>query len=293
MQPSVVRLNWRSALYGIQAIAAVAFAVACDRIVDPPLPATATSFVPPPVYAKWWAMTTTCSGISRPLENISWYVVPGVTQFKLSKETVSAYWTEGSNSIVVADSSVLDGSVVRHEMLHSLVRSSGHPRSAFLDHCLGLVSCTPDCVSDAGPASELSVAPTVVPPDSIDLQIEFLPAAPTTGVDDGVFTMVVSARNRADHPVFASLGLRNGQPAATFSYEIRPAFPPGGGIIGSWNLNDVAANRFAAGETKREYFDFVIGQVVKNRTLTTGVYRITAWYGSHSATIPQFTISPP
>lgn len=288
-----MKLNWRRTLYGIQALAAIAFAVACGGLVDPPFPATATRFGTPPVYARWWAMTTTCSGISGSLEKVKWYVVPGVTQFTLSRETVSAYWTEASNSIVIADSSLLDGSVVRHEMLHALVRTSGHPRSAFLDHCLGVVSCTPDCVADAGPPTELGATGPVVPADSIDVGIDFLPNPPASNVDGGVFTMVVSAHNPADHPVIVSLMSPGGSLAAPFSFEIRQAFAPGGGLRGAINLSDPVLTRFAAGETKRQYFDFVIGQTIRNRTLTNGVYRISASYGSHAAVIAQFTIAAP
>jgi len=276
-------------------LAAVAFAAACDRIVDPPLPTTAVAFVPPPVYARWWALTTTCAGISRPLAEVSWYVVPGVTQFNLRHETVSAYWTQGSNSIVIADSSVLDGSVVRHEMLHSLVRTRGHPRSAFLEHCLGIVSCTPECVADAGPAPSVGELGPVVPPDSIETQIDFLPNPPSTNIDGGVFSMVISAHNPADHPVVVPLLTSGGLVIAPYSFEIRPAFSPGGRIFGSLSLVDPAVTRFAAGETKRQYFDFVIGQVMRNRTVTNGVFRVTGSYGTHSTVIPQYTItaSPP
>ncbi|MEO5902875.1 MAG: hypothetical protein ABIQ55_02570 [Gemmatimonadaceae bacterium] len=288
-----MKLNWRSAQYGVQALAAIAFAVACERIVDPPLPPTSTSFVPPPVYAKWWAMTTTCSGISGSLEKISWYVVPLVAEFTLKKETVSAYWTEGSNSIVVADYSVLDGSVVRHEMLHSLVRTSGHPRSAFLERCLGVVSCTSACIADAGPPPRFDAPGPAVPADSIDVGIDFLPNRPASNIDGGVFTMVVSAHNKANQPVLVSLSPPGGVVAAPFSYDIRPAFSPGVRLLGSINSTDPALTRFAAGETKRQYFDFVIGNVTRDRTITNGVYRVTAAYGTHSAVISQFTIAPP
>src|SRR5512140_245269 len=116
---------------------AAVFAAACERIVDPAFPPTATQFVPPPVYDRWWAMTASCAGVTGSLSKVSWYVVPGVTEFQLKGQTVSGYWTQGSNSIVVADSSRLDGSVIRHEMLHALIRGTGHPRSAFLEKCAG------------------------------------------------------------------------------------------------------------------------------------------------------------
>ncbi|MEO7368685.1 MAG: hypothetical protein ABIZ36_12050 [Gemmatimonadaceae bacterium] len=288
-----VKLNWSNAFHGIQGLATIAFAVACGRIVDPPLPVSATAFVPPPVYAKWWALTKSCSGISGSLENISWYVVPGVEVFTLKKETVSAYWTEGSNSIVVADFSVLDGSVVRHEMLHSLIRTRGHTRSAFLDHCLGVVSCAAACVADAGPPPRFDSPGPALPADSIDVGIDFLPNPPAGNVDGGVFSMVVSAHNRANRPVLVSLGPPGGSVAAPFSYDIRPAFFPGARLLGSITISDPALTRFAVGETKRQYFDFVIGKAITNRTITSGVYRVTASYGNHSTTISQFTIGAP
>lgn len=239
-------------------------------------------------------MTTTCSGIPASLEKISWYFVPGVTEFTLKKTAVSAYWTEGSNSIVVADYSVLDGSVVRHEMLHSLLRTSGHPRSAFLDHCLGIVSCTAACVADAGPPPSFDATGPALPPDSIDVGIDFLPNPPASNIDGGVFTMVVSAHNSADHPVLVSLVSPSGAVATPFSYDIRPAgFAPGVRLLGSINNTDPALTRFAAGETKHQYFDFVIGNVIRSRTITSGVYTVTASYGTHSTTISQFSIAPP
>ena len=141
---------WGNALCSFQLIAAVAFATACERIVDPALPSTAAVFVAPPVYTRWWALAESCTGVRRPLANVTWFVVPGVSLFQLGDQDVSGYWTAGSNRIVLADNSRLDGAVVRHEMVHALIRTSGHPRSTFLEKCAGLVSCTAECVADAG-----------------------------------------------------------------------------------------------------------------------------------------------
>jgi len=290
----VVKLHWRSSLLGIQLIAVAVFATACEHhIVDPALPSTAIAFVPPPVYAKWWATTESCSGVTGSLASVTWYVVPGVSEFQLKRETVSGYWTEASNTIVIADSSQFDGSVVRHEMLHALIRTSGHPRSAFLERCAGVVSCTSQCVADAGPAPKLSVTPPTVPADSLEIGLQLSPDPPSVGIDGGVFSLIVSVRNPTDHPVVASLTGSGGVVSAPFSYEIRAAFSPGVKIQGALNLSDPSITRFAAGETKRQYFDFVIGNVVKNRTVTNGVYRISGSYGGHSAFIAAVTIGPP
>lgn len=292
MQPCVVKPTLRNALCSIQLISALAFATACERIVDPALPTTATLLVPPPVYSKWWALAESCSGVSRPLENVTWFVVPGVSSFLLNKEAVSGYWTGASNRIVLAESSVLDGAVVRHEMLHALIRTSGHPRSAFLGKCAGLVSCTPRCVSDAGVLAISDVIGPALPADSIDVSVQLLPNPPVSDIDGGVFFLVVSAHNRASRPVTVSLNSVTGTLAAPFSFEIRALFRPGLRITGLLDLDDFSTTTFAAGETKKQYFDFTIGNVIRGRTVTTGVYQITGWYGSKPAVLTPVTIGP-
>ncbi len=288
MQRCGVKPTCRNALYSIQLVAAVAFATACDPIVDPALPTTATLFVPPPVYEKWWAMTETCSGVPRPLEDVAWFLVPGVSSFQLNKEAVSGYWTQGSNRVVLAGASRLDGSVVRHEMLHALIRTSGHPRSYFLGKCAGVVSCTPRCVSDAGQFPSASVAAQPVLADSIDVSVALIPGTPTVAVDSGVFSMVITAHNRASHPVTVPSSSLNSGFTAPFSFEIR--LSQVARIAGTLDLDDPSVTTFAAGETKKQYFDFVIGNALKDRTVTSGVYRVTGSYSTHSAVLTSVVI---
>jgi hypothetical protein len=287
-----VKPTWRNALLSFQTIAAVVLATACERIVDPALPSTASSFTPPPVYTRWWGMVESCSGVSRPLADVTWFVIPGFA-FQLSGEIVTGYWTAGSNRIVLADSARFDGLVVRHEMLHALIRQDGHPRSAFLGKCAGLVSCTPECVADAGPSGTTNIGYPSVPPDSLDVSIETLPNPPTVSVDGGVFSVVVSARNPASHPVNISLPTPGGAPVPPFSYEIRELTPPGRRISGSFELADQSVTTFAAGETKRQYFDFIIGDVFRNRTVPSGRYRFTGSYATHSASLSPIVIASP
>lgn len=271
----------------MQLITAVAFATACDRIVDPELPTAATVFVPPPVYQKWWAMVETCSGVTRPLEDVTWFLVPLVSVFPLNNEFVSGYWTQRSNRVVLAGALRLDGSVVRHEMLHALIQMSGHPRSYFLGKCAGVVSCTSKCVSDAGPFPSASFEAPLVVADSIDVSVALIPGTPTVAVDSGVFSMVITAHNRASHPVTVALTTVN-----PFSFEISLSFYPGSRIVGGLIRDDPSVTTFAADETKKQYFDFVIGNAFENRTVARGVYRITGSYGSHSAILSLVTIGP-
>jgi len=127
-------------------------AVACSSIVDPALDPRAVPFQPPPVYARWWSMVQSCSGLQGSLSDVSWYQVPGSGTVSYSGDEVAGYWALKDSRIVLGGEAVLDGSVVRHEMLHALVRkASGHPREYFLQRCAGLVVCGPTCVADGGP----------------------------------------------------------------------------------------------------------------------------------------------
>jgi len=186
-------------------VAAAALLAGCERIVDPALPSDAVPFVPPPVYARWWSETESCSGLSGSFASVKWDVVPSVAAFQLNGETVSGYWTEGSNSIVLAAGSRLDGQVVRHEMLHALNRVSGHPRADFLERCGGIVSCTTQCIADGGSVPVINPALPVISPDSLDVKVELVPVAPGLAIDSGAFTMIISVHNPANHSIAASL----------------------------------------------------------------------------------------
>ena len=55
----------------------ISVVLACESPTTP-LPAGAVSFAAPPEYELWWRMTETCAGRQGKLEQVSWYVVPGV-----------------------------------------------------------------------------------------------------------------------------------------------------------------------------------------------------------------------
>ena len=132
----------------LAAVAAVAFLAACGNLVDPDLPANAEQYTPPPVYARWWSMTQSCSGLSGDLSAVTWFMVPGVSTVLLNGKTVEGYWSLAGNRIVIAGAGRLAGGIVRHEMLHALMKAAGHPRAKFLGECGGVVYCTEACISD-------------------------------------------------------------------------------------------------------------------------------------------------
>ena len=51
--------------------------LACESLVAPALPDGATVLTPPPVYARWWAMTEACSRRTGDLSAVTWYVATG------------------------------------------------------------------------------------------------------------------------------------------------------------------------------------------------------------------------
>lgn len=119
------------------AVVFICVGVLADHRSPPP---NAQRFAPPAIYARWWGMTDACSGACGDFSAVSWYHVPGYG-FKSDGQLVSGLWESRDNRIVIADTSLDDGSVVRHEMLHALVRGGGHPRAQFLGGCAALVAC--------------------------------------------------------------------------------------------------------------------------------------------------------
>lgn len=237
------RLRQRAA-----AIVACLAASSCD-LVDPYLAPGAEPFTPPPVYARWWSMVESCSGITRSINTVDFYVVGDTKEIPLGNgDQVSAYWSPAGNLIVLAEDYRLNGAVVRHEMLHAILRQTGHPRKAFIGQCAGVTTCGPGCLSDAGPATVSPGGATRVQPNHIVVEIEVTPEVPRASVDDGLFSITVLARNPSQHAVFVEW------PAATFSLSLQRSGSAGGFLGGAPTY--LESFLFAPGETKRNVYDF-------------------------------------
>jgi hypothetical protein len=233
--------------------------LSCGHLVDPALPSNAERFVPPPVYEQWWAMVEQCSGLQGSLESIQWFAVPDqLTDPANPSDPVEGYWSAASNRIVLNGDDTVAGSIVRHEMLHALVRSKGHPRSQFLENCGGVVSCPPACVSDAGSPPERDPATLRVTPASLEVTSEVAVLATSTSSQPSFATFTIFAHNPFPYPVIVVLPNIPGATAPrTFRYGIIRTVSGGG--VGSSNLAlDIGATYFAAGETKRGVFDLAI-----------------------------------
>jgi hypothetical protein len=271
-------------------VAAVVGFSACRDLVDPDLPQNAEPFSPPPVYARWWAMTEACSGLSGGLASVSWFVVPGVSTVLLNGTPVEGYWSLASNRIVLAGAGKLTGAKVRHEMLHALIKARGHSRAKFLADCGGVVTCAEACISDAGPPPAPDPAAIQIGPEPLEVRVDVEPTTPSRAVEDGFFAVIVSVRNPRMSPVVVQLPpLPIAGGSRTFSYDLA-----GQSVVLSGNefALDPSVSVFAAAETKRHVFDFMIGNDLASRTLPPGTYAVQAGYGGHLVGHAPIVIPP-
>lgn len=109
------------------------------------LPRDTLALGPLPVeYDAWWRVTEACADLQGDLTAVRWYTTPG-DGLRVGATTFDAYWFAAGNTIVVARPYVRDGPVVRHEMLHALLRRGDHPAAYFQGRCARVVRCAEDC----------------------------------------------------------------------------------------------------------------------------------------------------
>ena len=91
----------------------------------------------PAIYREWHAKTERCSGRTGKFSTLKFYVVPEVETFSTRDGPKVGEWlTDGAvNRIVIAGKYQAHEMVVRHELLHSLIRAEGHPPEYFVDRC--------------------------------------------------------------------------------------------------------------------------------------------------------------
>ncbi len=276
----MARLFKRSAYFRhLQVVVAAVMSANCKGPVDPALPTGAVRFDPPAVYATWWQMVQSCSSNHGELSAVSWYQVPGTPTIPFEGGgSVGGYWSEASNEIVLAGASTLDGGLVRHEMLHALVRVPGHPRAEFLAACAGTVECDAACIDDAGPPPPPNSASVTVTPDKLHVTVSVAPSDPRPLINDGFLAVTVLATNPTRSPMIVALpGSYPGHIGAGFEYRLEN-LASGFDTVGTVAAFDSAVVFFAAGETKRYVFDFRV-QSATWPGLVPGAYLISGSYG--------------
>jgi hypothetical protein len=251
----------------------------CSQLVDPRLPPDSTPFSAPGIYARWWAMTEACSGTSGSLAAVSWFETTSILTDPRTGALINGYWSAASNRIVLSRDARLNGGIVRHEMLHALIREPSHSRAQFLGRCAGVVTCSTACIDDAGPPPPRDPAAIQVPPESLTLGLTVDPTAPSAAQDGGFFTITVTATNPSSRPVVVGFPPPI-WPPRTFGFDVRGA---AAAIIDGVVELDPSMSAFAAGEMKRQVFDFAIGSEPLARALPLGTYTILGSYGGNEA----------
>ena len=290
MQPYWLALVHRIVRHDrLSCLALLTQAVACDWTTAP-LPPGAERFDPPAIYQQWWALTEQCSGRSGSLAAIAWYYVPDAETIPHETGPVAGWWSASGNKIVFAGDARFHGDMVRHEMLHALLRHGGHPRDRFINKCGGVVVCTSACLA-------YEVAPPADPgaehvlPSQLAISVEIVPATPRSAIMDGHFMMVIGARNPFPRSVVVDLPPSgdDGEPGS-FGYRAVHAF---GYEQYDMRADAVEVTRFRPNEHKRFIFDF------RNRPGHTRydkppmTYRFEGRYGDVWAThAPTVTVEP-
>lgn len=262
---------------------------ACEEIIGP-FPSDGKAFSPPAVYTTWWNMTRACSGRAGDLADVRWFETDKPLRDPLNGKLVGGYWTPYINRIIIRSDLMLEGGVVRHEMLHSLVGRGGHSRSQFLEKCGGVVLCPDACVDDAGSYSPPPETPIHIPGDSLDFRVVVDPPAPSSAHDGGFFSITVLARNRSSH--WATVTPPYPQAGTMHTFEVDVRGRPGRVLSGGYSASDPSERIFAPGETKRQVFDFRIGEKTFSGRFAPGDYIVRGGFGRWLSQYTPFVIQP-
>lgn len=230
----------------------------------------AAAFAPPSVYARWWALTESCSGLTGSLESVQWMSAPARALQAAEGAGTVAYWSSQDNRIVLATNAIANGRIVRHEMLHALSRSRGHPASLFRDRCDGVVRCDEACKGETRGVPRTNTA-IRVPVDTLRIAIAVYPARPSSKVDDGAFQVMVSITNPSAHEIVADF--RTADPAIAVSVS-----PGDFRLIADHEIGDPRMAIFGPGERKQYVFDLRAGDPSSRIAFVPGDYRLTGYF---------------
>ena len=256
----------------------VASAIACADVTAP-LPAGAIAWTPPARFALWWQITESCSKRQGDLGAIEWYIVPDASSIDVGGDRVQGV-TMGDR-IVLAGEFRLNGPLVRHEMLHALLRgTSGHPREAFLVACNDVVVCDRVCEADAGGRPSPPPDAPVLAPHDVAARVEVVPRQPAASQDSGDVAVIVSITNPLPTPAWVRLSPQDvGDPfSRTFGVMIDYGDPR---YISARGYDRIVGAHFplAANETRRWVWDGNFG---------AGSYGIRGYFNDD--TVPRFVL---
>lgn len=252
--------------------------VACRTIVDPPLPAHAVLFAPLAQYRLWWELTSQCAGVSRSFDDVQWYLVPGVSSFPTEQGDLGGAYYRDQNRIVLAELASNTAGVVRHEMLHALLRIPvAHPPTYFQRRCAGIVNCDGPCAREIDPTPSDTGAIRVAAAE-LSLDLTLYPASGRVRDSGGWYVAVASVTNQRSIPVRVALPAKGVGQYLSFAYT-----------DDCWtvtNLSFSSSIDLAPGESRYHAFDHQWCRV------DAGPLTARASLGGDSTSVRQWLIQP-
>ena len=189
-------------------LALVALIAGCSNPAGPPFPDDAVPLVLPAPFRHWWTLTERCSGLTGDFASVRWFLVRRPT-FDVRDDRYDAFWYQSGNRIVVAEPYLLNGGVIRHEMLHAILQRGSHPLDQFTDRCGGVVSFGDDL--RRLPASEQALpdaSAPIIPSASLLVTGEVSPQPVSAGApDSGWISVTIHVTNPQAVAVWVRLSL--------------------------------------------------------------------------------------
>lgn len=243
-------------------------------------------------YRVWWEVVEGCSGRKAAIEAVSWFRVPAGTGLSIKGETAAGAWFADGNRIAILDPWKTIGPLVRHEMLHAILRTGSHPREFFEGKCADEVICGRDCMKETALPGAIPVAV-----EAFEVSATMYPLAPSIAMHDGRATIVVSVRNPTNADVFISHEAL-AQFTCSIGYEIRSVSEPAWakrecGYLGYGILNTTdGPGFFRPGETRRLIFDTQLARTTSGGPFHDGLVTVTGIFANSYRRTQTVLISP-
>jgi hypothetical protein len=86
-------------------------------------------------YVRWWNELEACSGLSRDIRSVQFYVIPNSDSVSVGSESYWGYWIRDGNKIVLAGNWATNEKLVKHEEMHALLQDGSQPTTYFNGLC--------------------------------------------------------------------------------------------------------------------------------------------------------------
>jgi hypothetical protein len=227
-------------------------AIGCRDVFEPEFPPSAVAVPAPPEYRVWWEVVESCSGRTAPFNTVTWYRAPIGSGLSVNGESAAGAWFVSGNRIVIGDGWKGSGPLVRHEILHAILRTGLHPREQFRGSCEDEVICGRDCTTEM-----VLPGAILLPVERLEVSAELFPESPSLRRDLGRATVVVRARNPLSVNAYVS-AQRFAEASCPFGFVLTSVADPD---LADWDCRYFAYSPsdarvyFRPGETRRIVFE--------------------------------------